>query len=374
MTKKLFMVMNEDFFFLSHRKQIGIEAQRKGYEVTVVAKDTGYRAVIERMGLKFIGLPINPTGMNPFQEFRTFLFLKKLYKNNPGIIVHHVGLKVMLWGMLAARNSGIAGVVNAVCGLGILFSNEKSLLAKSIMKILKYGNNRNVVFIFQNHDDEKLFNDNKITRQGRTYYIKGSGIDLEEFSFKPMPREDNGKIKILFTGRMVEDKGVLILIQAAELLRNKYFGSVEFLLAGGLRTNPRGINKEYLESVSDGVYIKWLGFRRDVRELLESSSIVAFPSYYREGLPKSLIEANAVGRPIVTTDSIGCRDTVEDGVNGFLVPVKDSIQLAEKISILLDDYPLRCRMSKAARAIAERDFSLKEVVRRHIEIYDGFRR
>lgn len=365
--------MNEDSFFLSHRKQIGIEAQRNGYEVTVVAKDTGSRAAIKRMGLKFIELPVNPTGMNPFQEFRTFLFLKKLYKNNPGIIVHHIGLKAMLYGSLAARNSGLAGVVNAVCGLGILFSNEKSWLAKSIMEILKYACNGNAVFIFQNHDDEKLFKDNKITGQGRTYYIKGSGIDLEEFSFKPMPQEDNSKKKVLFTGRMVEDKGVVTLIQAAELLRNKYSGSVEFLLAGALSKNPKGINKAYLESVSDGVYIKWLGFRRDVRELLESSSIVAFPSYYREGLPKSLIEANAVGRPIVTTDSIGCRDAVEDGVNGFLVPVKDSVQLAEKISILLDDYSLRCRMSKAARAIAERDFSLKEVVRQHIEIYDGFR-
>ena len=179
------------------------------------------------------------------------------------------------------------------------------------------------------------------------------------------------KIHVIFTARMVREKGTLILTDAAELLRSDYEGKVDFWLCGGLSENPNALSEEELRQHCDDSYIKWLGYRSDVKELLQKASIVAFPSYYREGVPKSLIEACASGRPIVTTNSIGCKDTVDDGVNGFIVPVKDSKALAKKLKVLIDDKDLRMRMGQASREKAEREFSLEMVVRKHLECYNN---
>ncbi len=367
--KKLLMVVNEDWFFLSHRKDVALKAQEAGWDATVVAHDSGKGETIRGLGLKFIDLPIDSTGMNPVHELRTLRFLCKLYHENQDAIVHHVGLKNILWGSLAARKENVRGVVNAVSGLGSLFANEQSLLNKGLISVLKFGHrHKNLKVIFQNHDDERLFDDRKVVVTEQKKFIKGSGVDLDDYAFVPMPT--GGKVKIIFTGRMIEEKGVLILADAAEKLRAEFEDTVEFLLVGGLYPNPKALKKEDIERRCDGKYISWLGYRTDVKELLASSSIVAFPSYYREGLPKSLIEANAIGRPIITTNSIGCKDTVEDGVNGFLIPVKDSEALAQKLRILLVNPELRTEMGKAARKIAERDFSLSNVVDKHLEIYN----
>lgn len=367
--KNLFIVVNVDWFFLSHRKDIAMKAQEAGWDVTVVAHDTGKSDVIRSLGLKYIDLPIDATGMNPLHELKTLRFLSGLYRKNKDAIFHHVGLKNILWGSLAARREQVKGVVNAVSGLGSLFANERSIINKVLMKLLKYGHqHKNLKVIFQNHDDEKLFDDRHIVTESQKQFIKGSGVDLDEYAFTPMP--SGGKIKVIFTGRMIEEKGVLVLTEAAEKLRPEFENTVEFLLVGDLYPNPKALTKEDLESHCDGKYIKWLGYRTDVKELLAQSSIVAFPSYYREGLPKSLIEANAIGRPIITTNSIGCKDTVEDRINGFLIPIKDSNALADKLRILISDIELRKRMGLAARKIAERDFSISNVIDKHLKIYN----
>ena len=173
------------------------------------------------------------------------------------------------------------------------------------------------------------------------------------------------------TGVMVKEKGVIELIEAAERLRKEYEGRLEFWLCGRLAVNADAVSKEELERHCDGRYIKWLDFQKDIKSILEQCHIMAFPSYYREGVPKSLIDACAVGRPIVTTNSIGCKDVVDDGVDGFLVPVRDSEALAEKLRILIENKELRARMGKAARKKAEQEFALEKVVKKHLEIYDN---
>lgn len=366
---KLFIVVNEDWFFLSHRKDIAINAKEAGWDVTIVAHDSGKGEEIKKLGLKFIDLPIDSTGMNPMHELKTFRFLCKLYRDNRDAIIHHVGLKNILWGSLAAKKENVKGIVNAVSGLGSLFANEQSLLNKILIKILKFGHNqRNLRVIFQNHEDEKLFDERHVVENYQKKFIKGSGIDLNDFAYVPMPTKE--PLKVIFTGRMIEEKGVLILTEAAQKLKSEFEGKIEFILVGGLYPNPKALTKEDIESHCDGKYIKWLGYRTDVKELLASSSIVAFPSYYREGLPKSLIEANAIGRPIITTNSIGCKDTVEDGVNGFLIPIKDSEALASKLRLLIESPSIRNKMSMAARMIAERDFSITDVINKHLDIYN----
>lgn len=363
------MVVHEDRFFLSHRKEIALRAQQEGYDVTLVAKNTGRRAEVEALGIRMIELPINPTGENIMEELKTFWFLFKLYRKLKPDIVHHVGLKVMLWGSLAALFAGVPREVNAVSGLGVLFSQEKpSLMAGMILKVLRFSHHRkHVLVIFQNNEDMGEFLTHKVLKPEQVRYIKGSGVDLKEFAYVPEP--ESSPIKVIFTARMVVEKGTLVLIDAAERLRGEYGDSVEFLLCGGLSTNPKAVKEEELRAKCDGKYIQWLGHRKDVRELLQQSHIVCFPSYYREGVPKSLIEATAVGRPIVTTDSIGCKDTVEEGYNGFLVPIKDAKAVAEKLKILFDDKPFRQEMGRNSRKIAERDFDVEKVVDAHLQIY-----
>lgn len=367
---RLFMVMNEDYFLLSHRKELALRAQEVGYDVTIVARNTGRRKEVEALGLKMIELPINPTGENIGEELKTFWFLLRLYRRYRPDVVHHVGLKVILWGGLAARMARVTGVLNAVSGLGILFSRDPlSAVAKGILRVQKFSNHRkNVCVLFQNHEDEALYWKHKVIGPERTAFIKGSGVDLKSYAYTPEPESD--VVKVIFTARMVREKGTMVLVEAAERLRKEYEGRVEFWLCGGLSKNPKAISEEELRACCDGKYIQWLGWRSDVKELLMQSHIVAFPSYYREGVPKSLIEAAAIGRPIVTTDSIGCKDTVEEGYNGYLVPIKNSELLAERLKALIDNPSLQQEMGRNSRRLAERDFDLEFVIKKHLEIYE----
>lgn len=363
------MIVNEDRFFLSHRKDIALSAQKEGWDVKIVCKDTGQRKDVEALGLTMIELPINPTGTNLKEELHTFFFLLRLYCQLKPDIVHHVGLKNILWGGLAAKFAPVKGVVNAVSGLGILFSNERfGLKGKIVLSVMKFSNHRkNIALIFQNHEDKDLFLQRKVAEESQCHFTKGSGVNLKEYCYTPEPA--TLPIKIIFTARMVKEKGIYTFIQAAEHLRNEMEGKVCFLLCGGLSNNPNGIKGDELMGMCDGQYIQWMGFRNDVKELLMESHIMAFPSYYREGIPRSLIEACAIGRPIVTTNSVGCKDTVDDGVNGFLIPIKDSVALADKLRILIGNRTLRCTMGQASRLKAEKEFSVETVVSKHIEIY-----
>lgn len=366
---KLFIVVNVDWFFLSHRKDIALSAQENGYEVTVVTKDTGRKSTIEALGLKVIDLPMNRSGQNIIEELYTCWFLYRLYRREKPDIVHHVGLKTILWGTLAAKLAKVYGVVNAVSGLGIFFSEENtSLVSKLLPRVLRFSHHRkNLAVIFQNEEDKGLFLKNRIIKEEQAFMIKGSGVDLNQYCYTP--EQESKKIKVLLTARMIVEKGVFVLVDAALKLKEKYRDKVEFLLCGGLDDNPKAIKEEELKAVCDGGYIQWLGYRTDVLKLLKSCHIVAFPSYYKEGLPKSLIEAAAVGRPIVTTNSIGCKETVVDGYNGYLIPVKDSDTLAEKLNLLFEDENLRQNMGRNSRILAEKDFSIENVIHRHLEIY-----
>lgn len=364
------MIVNEDRFFLSHRKEIALAAQKEGLDVTVVCKDTGRRNEVEALGLKMLELPINPTGMNLGQEFKTLWFLYTLYKNNKGAVIHHVGLKNILWGGLAAKLAGVRGVVNAVSGLGAIFSKGKiGLMAKSVLYIMRFSNRRkNVKVIFQNNEDRALFLQYGVIEESQAEFIKGSGVNLNEFKYVPEPESET--LKVVFSARMVKEKGVIEMIEAAEKLRNDYEGRVEFWLCGRLAVNADAVSRKELETRCDRKYIKWLGFQKDIKSILEQSHIMAFPSYYREGVPKSLIDACAVGRPIVTTNSIGCKDVVDEGENGFLIPIRDSEALAEKLHILIENKDLRVKMGKASRVKAEQEFALEKVIKKHLEIYN----
>lgn len=368
--KRLFIIVNVDWFFLSHRKDVALAAQKAGWDVTIVTADTGKLKDIEAIGLKTVNLPMSRSGMNILQELVALIFLRKLYKREKPDVVHHVGMKTILWGTLAAKFSKVNGVVNAISGLGGFFAEDnKGLMARVMPKVLKFSHDRkNLLCIFQNNEDKGLYVKNGIIKEDQARYIKGSGVNLKDFCYTPEPTE--GKIRVILTARMIVEKGIFILTEAAEKLRSKYEDKVEFLLVGGIDDHPGAITKEQLDAVCDGRYIQWLGYRTDVKELLQSSHIVAFPSYYMEGLPKSLIEADAIGRPVITCNSVGCKEAVIDGYNGYLIPTKNVDALAEKLEVLLNDAALRQEMGRNARKYAEEYFSIDVVIERHLNIYN----
>lgn len=367
--KKLFIVVNVDWFFLSHRKDVALRAKQAGWDVTIVTADTGKLKDIETLGLKVINLHMNRSGMNIIEELKTFNWLHKLYKREKPTLVHHVGMKTILWGTLAAKFSRVHGVVNAISGLGGFFAEDnKGLLSRVMPIVLRFSHNhKNLLCIFQNDEDKGLYVKHSIIKAEQARYIKGSGVNLKEYSYVPEPEE--GKVKVILTARMIVEKGIFILTDAAERLREKYGKTVQFQLIGGLDDHTGAITKEQLDTICDGEYITWLGYRTDVRDLLRQCHIVAFPSYYMEGLPKSLIEATAVGRPIITCNSVGCKETVEDGVNGYLIPTKNVAALVEKLDVLLGDKELRVTMGLAGRKYAEDWFDIETVVSRHLSIY-----
>ena len=370
MNNKLFIVVNQDSFFLSHRLPIGVSAKEAGYDVTIVCEDTGSLGKITEAGLRTINLPIDKAGMNIREELRTFWFLYRIFMDQKPDIVHLVGLKTMLWGSLACKLAGVSSMVSAVCGLGVLFdeNHRDSFISRMILKVLKYTHKGdNVRVIFQNNEDKRLFLDSGVITSDRCAVTNGSGVDLKEYDYSPEP--EGGTVNVIFTARMVEEKGTLVLIDAARRLEPDYKGKVRFFLCGGLDTNPHGITREKLEELCDGFYVHWLGYRDDVKELLKRSHIMAFPSWYREGLPKSVIEAEALGRPVVTTDSVGCRDTVVDGYNGFIVSPRDPEQLAAALRRLIDAPTLRREMGRNAREFAERKFDIRDVVTVHLCVY-----
>lgn len=368
---KLLMVVNEDRFFLSHRAPVALAARDNGYDVKIAAKDTGQLAEIKAMGFDVTNLPIEPTGMNPLKEMKTLRFLYRLFKKEKPDLVHLVGMKNILWGGVAARSAKVGGVVEAISGLGGLFNGEHlSPVAKSVLSVIRFANSRKgVKGIFQNNDDLNIFLSNKAIKPEQVCFIKGSGIDLCDYAFTPEP--DNLPIVVIFTARMVKEKGVMDLIEAAEMLKPEYGDKVQFWLCGRLTDNASAITEEYMMEHCDGNYIQWLGLRNDIKDLLQKSHIMAFPSYYREGLPKSLIEASAIGRPIITCESVGCKDVVDDGINGFLIQPKDVNALADALRRLIEDAPLRKRMGQAARQKAEREFSIASVISKHLEIYNS---
>lgn len=369
--KKLLIVCNVDWFFISHRIGIARQAVLEGYDVYVAAEDTGRADEIRQVGAKFINLSFSRSGTNLIDELKVLLAFNKLYKNLAPDIVHHITLKPVIYGSLVAKFRNIKGVVNAIAGLGYNFTEDrKGLLFSVLIKLMKYGFNReNVSVIFQNKSDyNDLKNTGVLNKKNMIFYTNGSGVDLNQYQYSALPSND--RINILFPTRMLWDKGVKELKIASDILKAKYKDQVTFLLAGLADDgNKMGVTSDYLNAWSDGVYVNWIGYQKDMPSVFANSEIVVLPSYYREGMPKSLIEACAIGRPIITTNSIGCEECVENGFNGFKIEPRNTAELANALEKLISSRSLREELGKNSRVKAERDFDVKEVINVHMNIY-----
>lgn len=368
--KKLLLVANVDWFFISHRLCIAEEAVREGWNVTVACEDTGRAEEIRACGIKFVDLSFSRSGTNPKQELQTLLAFYKLYKKVKPDVLHHITLKPVIYGTFISKILRTSAVLNAVSGLGYNFTGtRRGPVQKTMIQLMRYGFKRkNLAFIFQNKDDLAELRDMRVIQpENKIHFIKGSGVDLTKFLNAGFPAGD--RIKILLPTRMLWDKGVAELRAASEILKNDYYDKISFILAGlADEDNKAGVPSSYLIDWEDGEFVKWIGYQKEMASIYTDSDIVVLPSY-REGMPKTLLEACAAGRPIVTTDAIGCRECVDENVNGFKVPVKSIVELAKAIKKLIDNEALRISMGEASRKKAEREFDQKEVIKKHLLIY-----
>jgi glycosyltransferase involved in cell wall biosynthesis len=367
--KKIVFVVNVDWFFISHRLPLALEAKKKGYSVIIATTDTGRINELISLGFQTYDLKIDRSGTNPLKEisriYKIFLILKK---TKPAV-VHNVTLKMAIYGSIASRFVKVPKVINAISGLGYNFTADRKTISKKIIYLLMNFafKNHNNLFIFQNPDDLNLIKMLRVDIGNRYCIIKGVGVDLVKFSYSE--RERKVGIGFIQTARMLRDKGISEFIRASRIVQNKYPES-RFLLVGDVDIeNPASYTEKELRKELMDTTVIWLGYRSDIVELLQNSDIMVFPSY-REGLPKSLIEAAAMGLPIITTDTAGCRECVDDGVNGFLVPVGDSTLLAEKMIQLIENPDLIMKMGKESRYKAEREFSIDSVLKKTLTLYE----
>jgi len=365
----LLFVVTEDWYFCSHRLQLAVAAQKAGYNVAVVTQETNHGDEIRRAGLRLIPIKFQRSGRNPLSDLMTIRSLIRIYRKEQPDIVHHVSLKPVLYGSIAARFAGIPNVINAMTGLGYVFSSENflaRLIRFLISPFLRYiFSARKMMIIFQNWDDLKTLEDRNLVKHEQAVIIRGSGVDQDIY----VPSKDNIDIpQVILVARMLWDKGIGEFVQAAKLLLAKGTSARFILIGDSDRENPAAISVEQLDLWQDEKNIEWWGRRSDVPEILQQSTIACLPSY-REGMPKFLLEAASAGLPIVTTDVPGCREIVIDGENGFLVPPRNPEALADAIEKLLNDKTLRRELGRKGRALVEREFGIDKIVGETISLY-----
>lgn len=369
--KRLLINLNVGWFFISHRMAIAKAAQAIGFEVHVAANIEADEEIstITGEGIIFHRVSLARGSVNPLLDLRYLLQIAAVIRRVKPHIIHNVTAKPVIYGSVAARVLRIGHVINAVAGLGHAFSGRgrSRILSKLILSAFRIAmlNPANRV-IFQNPDDRNVFLESGIITANQAVLIAGSGVNLNIFRFDA---ELTGTLRVVLPARMLRDKGIVEFAAAANLLRSRGCNA-EFLLAG--RTddkNPTGMQVSELGELERTTGVKWLGHVRDMPALYRSAHVVCLPSYYGEGVPKALIEACAAGRPIVTTDTPGCRDVVADGINGLIVKPCDAESLAAALGRLLGDSELRSRLGAEGRRRAEREFDIKSVVKATLDQY-----
>ena len=361
---KLLYVVNDIDFFISHRLPLAQFAIRDKNEVFVASNEVPKTNI---PGIIFLKFDIDRSSVGFISNLNSLIQLNKLINKIAPDILHSVTLKSILLSNLCLIFNRKIKRVNAVSGLGFLFTSERISLAATIIKSLFILINYfgKPYYIFQNEDDLNEFK--KLGVKENFKLIKGSGVNHKDFIYSATIKKQ--KLNITFTGRILKDKGILELIHAVEILPKNIQSKAILNIYGKIDSdNPAHITeKEFKKLLKPGLII-WHGNTDDIKNVLALSDIYCLPSY-REGLPKSTIEAMAIGRPIITTNATGCEDTVLEGVNGFKVDVKDHKTLSEKLQILIQDEPLRIQMGKKSREIFEENFTLDKVIKQHMEIY-----
>ena len=352
--KKLVISANTSWYLFNFRKNLIIHLLESGYEVLALAPKDEYSVKLNELGCGFHHINIDQRGTNPLVDLKTIIEFYRFYKNYSPAVVLNFTPKNNIYSSFAANLLGIP-VVNNIAGLGTAFISEK-LIAK-VTRLLYRITQRNAHKIFfQNEEDRSLFLNADIVPAEITERIPGSGVDLERFT--PSQAPNDGITRFLLVARLLYEKGIREYIEAARLLKAQY-DDVEFLLLGFIdKSNPSSVKDCEIRGWQNEGVVIYLGHSDHVEEHIAKADCVVLPSYYREGVPKSLLESAAMAKLIVTTNSVGCRDTVEDGVTGFLCEPRNVEDLCEKMELIIQMCPQeRDEMGKKARERMELRFN-----------------
>ncbi|MEX2162772.1 MAG: glycosyltransferase family 4 protein [Sulfuricaulis sp.] len=365
---KVLFFANTDWYLYNFRLLLATALRANGFEVVFVSPPGSYSQRLVEAGFRWISLPMKRHGLNPLMELINLIRLIRVYRREQPTLVHHFTIKCVLYGSIAARATGVRAVINAITGLGFVFIDEgrKARILRWLVRPVYRIVLRNTHVIFQNTDDRQKYAEENLLSGDKGRLIRGSGIDVSQF--KPSPQDKTGPKRVLFVGRLLRAKGVAEYVEAASLVR-KAIPNVLFQIAGDKDTeNPDKIEDNFMLAWNQAKNVEFLGHRDEMYNLLNQVDLVVLPSY-REGVSRALIEAAACGLPLVASDVPGCREIVKHGVNGVLVPIKNSHALADAIMMLLRDDQLRDRMGKISRKIACEEFSDKRVISETLDVY-----
>lgn len=367
--RRLLFVVNNPAFFLSHRLPLALAAMQAGMDVHVATMDGPSVPRIVAHGLSHHVIPLSRSGKNPVLELYSLYALWRLFRRLRPHLVHAVTIKPVLYGGIAARAARVPAFVAAISGLGFVFMRQRRHFdflrwAATFLYRLALGHPNSRV-IFQNIDDRNTLRDAGVVSSTQAVLIRGSGVDLTQFKAVPEP---HGAPVAIMVARLLVDKGVREFVAAARLAAGHPSGLRWVLVGSPDKGNPASVADEELADWRREGVVECLGEQDDIASLYARSHIAVLPSY-REGLPKSLIEAAACGRPIVTTDVPGCRDAIEPNITGLLVPARDAKALCKAVLQLAGDGALRRKLGAAGRLLAEREFDVRHVAQAHLDLY-----
>ncbi len=366
--RKVLIVVTEDWAFLQHRLPIGRALRDAGADVVIAARVRADADRIRAAGLRVAPIRLARSGRNPLYDLLTLYDLIKLYRRERPDVAHHVALKPVLYGSVAAWLTGIPSIVNALGGMGFLFiaTSPAARVLRGAVQILYrlLLNRRNTRVILQNPDDMAQLADAAKVRRDRLTLIRGSGVDIDHY--KPGTPTDGPPIAVC-AARMLRDKGIVELVEAARLLKSRDV-AIRIRLVGPTDDNPASIPEDVLTRWAAEGAVEVVGPSDDVAGEYARASIAVLPSY-REGLPKTLLEAAAAGLPMVATDVPGCREICRDGETGLLIPARTAEPLADALERLAKDPDLRRDYGAAARRLAVTEFSDRLVVRQTLDLY-----
>lgn len=367
---RLLMAVNTAEFFLSHRRHLAEGARAAGWDVWILCPPSPVVKQIQSLGFSVVEVELGRKSMNPFSELKTLWEMYKVIQKVNPEIYHGFTIKPVLYGTLVCRWLRVPQIINTITGLGFLFISQALFV-----QIIRLGvgfcyrllfSASNVRIIFQNEDDQNYFVRSKWVTEEKSIVIKGTGVDIQKFC--PIP-EGNGIPVILFPARLLIDKGIQELIQAAQWLAQKGHQFTLELCGKEDPGNPSALPTSRIDELrTSRSYVRIRGHVEDMATAFQNAHIVCLPSY-REGIPLALIEASACGRPIVTTDVPGCRAVVQNGREGFLVPEKNSELLALALEKLIVSKELRLQMGQMARSHALKEFAKEKVVQKNLTIY-----
>ena len=370
--EKVLLVANTSWYLYNFRLPLLKALRDRGAQVVLVSPRDKYVEKLQAEGFWWIDLDLVRRSTNPFMELYTIFRLVLIYLVEKPDVVHHFTIKCVLYGTFAAKITGVKSVLNAITGLGYIFINQ-SLKAKFIRLLtlpLYYFalNAKRCRVIFQNLDDLSLLVRQGLASPEKSILIRSSGVDSKRFKLS-LSELSVKEPTVLLASRIVGDKGVYEYVEAAKHLKAQGY-AVKFKLAGAIYPgNPTAISEETLLSWESDGLIEWLGHVDNIEEVITKTDIVVLPSHGGEGVPKILLEAAAMGKPLVATDVPGCRDVIEPGINGFLVPPKEFEPLAAAIETLLEDGELRQKMGRIGREKVIQDFNVKDVVNQTVDVY-----